>query len=175
MNQMTITELHIQLDLQPESKIDILENAAAYCSNGYLFVDSSDGRCYLFNKNGIEDDVKKIKSIEKYAFWCCQSLKSIVIPESVKSIGNCAFYKCENLKSIVIPDSVKSIGLRAFLNCESLKSVEIPDSVESIGYNTFWNCENLKSLIFKRKTMKQVKAMKHYPFSIKDESIIKCI
>ena len=143
---MTITELHIQLDLQHENRIDILEDATFKCGNGYLFVDSADGHCYLFDENGNEDDIKKIKYIGNHAFER-ENLKSIVIPDSVKCIGNRAFCGCENLKSIKIPNSVKSIGDYAFYYCQSLKSIEIPDSVKSIGNCAFESCENLKSVV----------------------------
>ena len=172
---MTINELHIQLDLQSENRIDILKNVTIKCSNGYLFVDSLDGHCYLFDKNGNENDIKKLKKIANYAFFKCIILKSIVILDSVERIGDYAFGYCENLKSIVIPDSVKSIGYYAFSFCKSLTSIEIPNSVESIGYAAFKYCESLKSLTFKGKTMEQVKAMYYYPWGIKDESIIRCI
>ena len=172
---MTINELLIQLDLQPENRIDILEDVARKCCKGYFFVDSNDDHCYLFDENGNEDDIKKIKNIENYAFWSCQSLTSIVIPNSVESINFGAFEWCESLKSIIIPNSVESIGNEAFLGCKSLKSVVIPDSVKSIGNRVFWSCNNLKSLTFKGKTIDQVKKMIYYPFGIENESIIKCI
>ncbi|MBR0394709.1 MAG: leucine-rich repeat protein, partial [Alistipes sp.] len=41
----------------------------------------------------------------------------------VTSIGNSAFWDCELLKSITIPDSVTSIGSSAFLKCSSLTSI----------------------------------------------------
>ena len=173
MNQMTINELHIQFDLQPESKINILKNIARKCSKGYLFVDSSDGHCYLFDEDGNEDDVKKLTKIDGEMFYG-SNIKSIIIPDSVKSIGNWAFWNCESLKSIVIPDSVENIGSIGFTYCKSLKSVEIPDSVKKIGYRAFDNCESLKSLTFKGKTIDQVKAMNYYPFGIENESIIRC-
>ena len=171
---MTISELHIQLDLQSENRIDILENIARKCNKGYLFVDSSDGYCYLFGKNGNEVDIKKLKKIDNDLFYY-SNIVSIIIPDSVKNIGNRAFWDCENLKLIEIPDSVKSIGNDVFAYCRNLKSIIIPNSVKSIGNGAFWICESLKSLIFKGKTMKKIKTMYNYPFGIKDESIIRCI
>ena len=171
---MTIHELHIQLDLQPENRIDILKDVAEYCSKGYLFVDLSNSHCYLFDEDGNEDDVKKLIKIDDEIFFD-SNIESIVIPDSVKSIGYEAFYYCESLESIIIPDSVKLIGYYAFENCINLKSIVISNSVKSIGKHAFRFCENMKSLSFKGKTMKQVKAMENYPFGIIDKSIIKCI
>ena len=58
----------------------------------------------------------------------------------VTSIGEMAFYFCESLTSITIPDGVTSIGEIAFYYCESLTSITIPDSVTSIGYEAFKGC-----------------------------------
>jgi hypothetical protein len=168
---------------------------ACMTAYGYLFIDSEDGQCYLFDKNGKMDDVKKITTLcEKYVkkdikkiaipnsvtsigdvvFQNCTSLKSIEIPKNVKSIGKWAFYNCESLKSIEIPNSVKSIGNWAFEYCRSLTSIEIPKSVESIGFRAFQNCTSLEEVIFKGKTMNQAKVIDYYPWGIEDESIIKC-
>ena len=148
---MTITELHIQFDLQPENRIDILKDITKECDEGYLFVDSSNGHCYLFDRNGNKDDIKKLKTIDVNLFYD-SNIESIIIPDSVESIKYWAFFNCKSLKSIIIPNSVKSIEYDAFEWCESLKSIEIPDSVKRIGYYTFRNCENLVSLAFKGKT-----------------------
>ena len=47
-----------------------------------------------------------VTSIGKYAFYDCDGLTSITIPNSVTSIGDCAFSSCDGLKSITIPNSV---------------------------------------------------------------------
>ena len=58
----------------------------------------------------------------------------------VTSIGYKAFYRCEGLTSITIPNSVTSIGEYAFRNCSKLTSVTIPNSVTSIGEYAFFDC-----------------------------------
>ncbi len=65
-----------------------------------------------------------------------------VIPTdgSVTSIGNYAFYRCNGLRSITIPDSVTGIGYRAFYGCSSLTSITIPKSVTSIESSAFEDC-----------------------------------
>ena len=194
---MTISELQIQLDISSGNEIEVLKQYAHKTSHGgYIFVDSYDGQCYLFDKLGKIDDISKVerignrafasctslesiiipgfvKRIGNYAFYNCRSLESIVIPNSIKSIGNGAFYYCRSLESIVIPNSVKSIGGSAFYFCTSLESITISDSVENIGRWAFGDCTSLKEVIFKGKTISQVEAMDNYPWDIKDTSIIK--
>lgn len=59
---------------------------------------------------------------------------------SVTSIGHSAFYFCESLASVDIPNSVISIGAYAFSDCISLTSVTIPTGVKRIESSTFCNC-----------------------------------
>lgn len=80
------------------------------------------------------------------AFRGCNSLTSIVIPNSVTSIGNSAFENCNSLTSIVIPNGVTSIGSYAFKYCGSLTNIVIPDSVTSIGIWAFEQCNNLEGV-----------------------------
>ena len=82
----------------------------------------------------------KVTSIGEYAFEYCESLTSIVIPNSVTSIGNDAFHRCSSLTNIEIPNSVISIGEGAFEGCESLKYVELGQTVEYIGSGAFCEC-----------------------------------
>ena len=56
----------------------------------------------------------------------------------VTSIGIDAFYDCDSLTSVTIPNSVTSIGSEAFRNCNNLTSVTIPNSVISIGHDAFY-------------------------------------
>ncbi len=86
------------------------------------------------------------KTIAARAFYDCDSLTSVTIPDSVTSIGEGAFYNCSSLTSITIPDSVTSIGEYTFYNCSKLTSITIPDSVTSIGKYTFYNCSKLTSI-----------------------------
>lgn len=62
-----------------------------------------------------------IKSIDNQAF-SCYALESINFPASLKSLGGYAFYGCQNLKEIIIPDSLTSVsfGSDVFQGCSSL-------------------------------------------------------
>ena len=88
-----------------------------------------------------------ILTIGDYAFLSCANLTSVVIPDSVISIGDDAFSSCAKLTSLVIPTSVVAIGDNAFSFCGSLTNVVIPDSVTSIGDGAFLSCGSLTGLV----------------------------
>ncbi len=87
-----------------------------------------------------------ITTIAREAFDRCDYLTSINIPDGVTSIGDNAFHGCNRLTNITIPDSVTTIGEYAFSNCSSLESITIPDGITSIGQQTFSLCSKLTSI-----------------------------
>ena len=102
-----------------------------------------------------------------------------IIPEGTEHIGEKAFYECEGLTSVEIPNSVTSIGENAFSSCCLTKiiveegnerydsrnncnaiietesntlvagcaSTVIPDTVEEIGESAFSKCSGLTSVV----------------------------
>ncbi|MBR5323363.1 MAG: leucine-rich repeat domain-containing protein [Muribaculaceae bacterium] len=87
-----------------------------------------------------------VTSIGEDAFWDCDALTSVTIPNSVTSIENNAFRDCEGLTSVTIGNSVTSIGRFAFFSCDGLTSVTIGNSVTSIGVGAFSSCYGLTSV-----------------------------
>ena len=85
------------------------------------------------------------KFIYDKAFYQCNAIRSINIPNSVIGIGDEAFGGCV-ITSVSIPNSVKYIGQAAFSNIP-LSSVTIPKSVESIGSNAFSANSYLSSVV----------------------------
>lgn len=88
-----------------------------------------------------------IKSIGNGAFRNNKSLTSVTLGNSIVTIGDLAFFSCNNLTSIDLPNSVTSIGNSAFSECRKLKTIVIPNSVKTIGNGLFDNCTSLESVI----------------------------
>ena len=95
-----------------------------------------------------EYNSKPVTSIDGYAFFNCNSIVSVTIPDSVTSIGYQAFCACRGLASVTIPDSVTSIGKSAFEGCTELTSITIPKNIKNIENNAFYGCRNLTTVIW---------------------------
>ena len=100
----------------------------------------------VWSQSGGSGTHYQVTSIGKYAFFGCDGLASLTIPNSVTSIGEYAFHGCLGLTSVTIPNSVTSIGNYAFTLCDNLTSVEIPNSVTIIGVMAFSYCHGLNSI-----------------------------
>ena len=125
---------------------------------------------------------------------CSESAISVNIPSEigglpVTSIGNSAFYNCNSLIDIIVPNSVKSIESGAFKGCSSLEEMTLPfvgtmrgnngtsGSVFGaiFGYTSYWSSDLVTQ--YYNKSYAQGYAYYYIPNSIKkvtitDESII---
>ena len=87
----------------------------------------------------------KLTEIGEDAFYGCDNLEDINIPDGVTRIGNSAFYCNVSLRKINIPSSVTYIAENAFA-CTHLDSIDIPAGVTFIGRGAFWKCDRLKKV-----------------------------
>ena len=91
-------------------------------------------------KNAVEDEFGvKYSKDWKRLLWAPKEIEGEYhIREGVRVIGDEAFWGCNSLKRINIPDSVTNIGNNAFSKCESLTKINIPSSVVNMNGNPFW-------------------------------------
>ena len=122
----------------------------------------------LYINNELLTDLKiTTDAIKQYAFYNCQSIKSVEIGNSVTSIGEYAFFGCNNISllewnakkcadlvtpivgasSITFGNEVEYIPVNLCSGSRSLEEVYIGKSVSSIGEEAFYECENLKRVI----------------------------
>lgn len=160
----------------PENVLEIEEGAYSYCSNlAYIILpdnitnigyDAFYATAYYKNNSNWENGILYIgnhlikatsisgdynikegtKSIAVNAFYGCDKLTSVIIPNTVTGIGDKAFYNCDSLRSINIPKSVNFIGEGAFRECDNLVNITLPEKITVIRNFTFSNCGKLKNI-----------------------------
>ena len=128
------------------SRIIVEEGNTFYRSSGNCLIETKSKTLIAGSSTSVIPDDGSVTSIGDYAFYECDGLKSITIPDSVTSIGDYAFYRCYGLTSVTIGNGVTSIGDYAFYGCGYLRSVTIPDGVTNIGVRAFYNCNDLTSI-----------------------------
>ena len=62
----------------------------------------------------------KATHISEKAFYDCEQIKSISLPQTLNTIGDLAFYNCKKLEELTIGGEITSIGIGVFGNCEAL-------------------------------------------------------
>lgn len=73
-----------------------------------------------------------VTEIAMWAFWGCNTLKEVTLPNTVDEIGDQAFCKCSNLTNVTIPEGVTKIGRAAFYDCSQLTSITIPSTIKNM-------------------------------------------
>ena len=97
-----------------------------------------------FGENSFGENIEtNIKTIGNYAFFHCNDLESVTIPQSVTSIGREAFRFCNNMKSLAINGAIESMGIGAFAGCISLKTLSLGENIKMIGNSAFDSCTNI--------------------------------
>ena len=85
-----------------------------------------------------------VTAIEEDAFYGCEKLTSVTLPDTLVSIGEYAF--CETgIKDLTLPSSLKTIDASAF-EASKLETIFIPDSVTEIEDYAFFGCESLREI-----------------------------
>lgn len=81
------------------------------------------GDINILNIFEIDEHKYKVSKIGDRAFFRCEKMTSVVLPESMVTIGELAFYQCTGLTNIEIPITITSMGLGAFGQCTGLVSI----------------------------------------------------
>lgn len=82
---------------------------------------------------------KKLKRIDKEAFYGCRKLEKIDLPDSITELCDKSFYKCESLEKIIIPQNVTTIGREVFSWCRC--NIVILGNVKKISIYAFGNTQ----------------------------------
>ncbi len=93
-----------------------------------------------------EIDGYTVTAINNEAFTWCNTLKSVVLPDSVKTIGDNAFSYCYSLTQVDLGDGVTTVGDHAFSGCEALKTVIVGEGLRTLENGAFSGCKALTTV-----------------------------
>ena len=69
----------------------------------------------------------------------------LILPDGLTTVEDFALYACQKLKTVYIPSTLTSIGSH-FLGASEVEDVKIPEGVTELGYQFLDNCWELKTL-----------------------------
>lgn len=81
--------------------ITVSEGNTVYHSNGDCLIETASKTLIAGCRNSVIPADGSVTSIGEYAFYGCEGLTSITIPDSVTSIGEKTFYNCSKLETII--------------------------------------------------------------------------
>lgn len=102
----------------------------------------------------------RLVNLGERAFYNCSSLMYLDIGSGLTEIPAYTFYQCISLINVVIPSNIKKIGKYAFKGCEWLTYLTIEEGVEEIVDYAFYKCPLLANV----KIPTSVKSIGHYAF-----------
>ena len=68
------------------------------------------------------------------------------MPSKLNTISEMAFYYCDSLVNVELPQMLKKIEKNAFLDCKNLVEITMHSNIEFIGENAFDKCDSLENL-----------------------------
>lgn len=121
---------------------------------GLVFQLSSDGTFYRVAPETYSVTEAAIPAVyqgvpvRQVAFFSCENLRSVTIPDSVTAIDAEAFAFCCALTEVTLPNNITIIEDGAFSNCTRLPQITIPVSVTSLGEKAFDSCKALTDIYY---------------------------
>ncbi len=89
---------------------------------------------------------KPVTNVNSNAFYNCNLITSIVLPDSIEHFGNYAFSGCSELAEINMPKNLETVGTFAFDNCKKLTEIAFYDNLTSLGQWAFYSFSALKKV-----------------------------
>ena len=89
-------------------------------------------------------DITDMEELPANLFLNCPKLTEVYLPSMVlKSIGKSAFFGCQALTTLELPDELEDIGQSAFFSCYNL-DVTLPKNLKTVGFRAFGLCNTVR-------------------------------
>ena len=128
------------------SSIKEIEYSAFSCCERLKEIELADSSVYEFCDGALYEKSRTVL----HTYLQANDDGKFEIPNTVKEIAEYAFYNCEKLYDVVIPDGVEIIHTSAFGRCGFSGTIDIPRSVKKMGYGVFNACYDLLYIMVPR-------------------------
>ena len=123
-------------------------NTAFVSVDGVLFTSDKTTLLAYPNKKAAKYDIPEgVYFIGAFAFYYCDNVTNVTMPNTVMTINKSAFEECEKLETINFSTALQSVGEKAFSYCLALKEVVLPEGLVSVGNMSFNKNTALKSIV----------------------------
>jgi len=94
--------------------------------------------------SGVLQPGNSVTRIPKYAFYGCEAITAVYLPQTVTRIENDAFAYCTGLSYVDLGGAAE-VGSAAFSYCTALRTVSMGGGVQILGDYAFYNCTGLRT------------------------------
>ena len=138
------------------TQCDALEEFSIDPTNPYLketnhVIYTADGKTLVAAAGRTDERIAvplTVEKIQSYAFYNCDTLKSITIPGSVRELGEGCFGGCAHLNQVELQDGLEVIGAYCFRDNFDLSVIRIPSTVKQLQVAAFYGDYNLRKIYF---------------------------
>lgn len=138
------------------TQCDALEEFSIDPTNPYLketnhVIYTADGKTLVAAAGRTDERIAvplTVEKIQSYAFYNCDTLKSITIPGSVRELGEGCFGGCAHLNQVELQDGLEVIGAYCFRDNFDLSVIRIPSTVKQLQAAAFYGDYNLRKIYF---------------------------
>lgn len=138
------------------TQCDALEEFSIDPTNPYLketnhVIYTADGKTLIAAAGRTDERIAvplTVEKIQSYAFYNCDTLKSITIPGSVRELGEGCFGGCAHLNQVELQDGLEVIGAYCFRDNFDLSVIRIPSTVKQLQAAAFYGDYNLRKIYF---------------------------
>ena len=112
-----------------------------YESKNNCLIERATGKILLGCKNSVIPKDAQVTEIAEYAFFRCENLSEMIIPDNIQTVGSYAFSGCLGLRLTVIPKGTK-VESYAFEDCSG-QVILLTEDCATVDADAFVSCKNV--------------------------------
>jgi hypothetical protein len=134
--------IYYNITSETDLTVEVTFEGTSYASSKRTYADS----VVIPTTVSYNNKTYSVTGIGERAFFKCEKVTNIVVPNSVTTIKPYAFNTCANLKSVTLPATIDKIDNYLFQNSSSLETVNLNENIKSIGNRAFFKCAALAEI-----------------------------